>query len=233
MKSKLSILKNRVFYPCKNIIAILLVLCYSPLSTALASQYTEKQLDALATRVGKTYWVTSVNNRTPSFLSAPARNASSFHAQPDESFEITELAGQKTNDPYYKVRFASGKEGYMPPEAFLEEFNLTILTVDPQADEKKKAAEAADADKERVQWIQAQPWSKAVKDAALKRQPVPGMNTGEIKKVVGNPSRVTKIQAPQRFSEEHWFYADGSVLIFQNGLLTRVETKDKKGQGTP
>jgi hypothetical protein len=42
------------------------------------------------------------------------------------------------------------------------------------------------------------------------------------------PTRVTRIQAPQRFGEEHWFYADGSVLIFQNGLLIRIEPKEKK-----
>jgi hypothetical protein len=211
-----------------NSIAIFLVVSFAPISTSFASSYSERQLDSLAERVGRTYWVVSVNNQTPSFQSAAATKASSFRAEPNESFEITELVGRKTDHPYYKVKFASGKEGYISPDSFHEELNLTILSVDPQADEKKKAAAAGEDEKKRLEWIQAQPWSQAVKQAAIQRRPVPGMKTGEVTKILGKPTRVSKIQAPQRFGEEHWFYADGSVVIFQNGLLIRIEPKEKK-----
>ena len=213
---------------CRNARVIFLLACFASISTAFASSYSERQLDALAERVGRTYWVASVNNRTPSFLSAVATKASSFRVEPNESFEITELVGRKTDHPYYKVKFASGKEGYISPDSFHEELNLTILSVDPQADEKKKAAAAGEDEKKRLEWIQAQPWSQAVKEAAIQRRPVPGMKTGEVNKILGKPTRVTKIQAPQRFGEEHWFYPDGSVVIFQNGLLIRIEPKEKK-----
>lgn len=208
---------------------IFLVACFASISMALASpHYTDKQLDAFEARVGRIFWVVSVNDRTPAFLSAAAPNASTFRVPPNESFEITELVGRKNKNPYYKVKFASGKEGYILPEAFQEELNSTILTVDPQADEKKKAAAAGEDEKKRLEWIQAQPWSQAVKQAAIQRRPVPGMKTGEVNKILGKPTRVTKIQAPQRIGEEHWFYPDGSVVIFQNGLLIRIEPKEKK-----
>ena len=214
-----------------GIVTLFLFVWLAPLCAVSASNhYSEKQLEALAERVGKIYWVVSMNDRTPSFLTTPAPNASSFRAQPNESFEITELTGQKAKNPYYKVKFSSGKEGYIRPDAFHEELNVTILTLDPQADEKKKAALAAQEDKKRVDWIKAQPWSQAVKEAALKRQAVPGMNGGEVKRVVGSPTRVSRVQAPQRVAEEHWIYPDGSVLIFQNGLLTRIEPKDNNGR---
>ena len=210
-----------------NGIAIFFVVSFASISTSFASAYSERQLDALAERVGRTYWVVSVNNRTPSFLSAAATKASSFHPEPNESFEISELVGRKTDHPYYKVKFASGKEGYISPDSFHEGLNLTILSVDPQADAKKKAAAAAEEEKKRVAWIQAQPWSPAVKEAALQGRAVPGMNTNEVKKLLGNPNRKTQIKAPQRSAEEHWFYSNGSVLIFRNGLLTRIEAKEK------
>jgi hypothetical protein len=212
-------------------LAIFLVAFFNPVFPTLASHhYTEKQLDALEARVGKTFWVVSVNGRTPSFLSGAMPSAASFHAEPNEAFEVTELIGRKAKNPYYKVKFASGKEAYIRPEAFHEEFNLTIVGVDPQADEKKRSAKAAEDDQKRVDWIRAQPWSQAVKESAIQRRPVQGMKTGEVKKILGSPSRVSKIKAPQRFGEEHWFYADGSVLIFQNGLLTRIEPKPQKEQ---
>ena len=202
-------------------------------SIAIASQrYTEKQLDAFAARVGRTFWITSVDNRTPAFLSAAARNAPSFHPQPNESFEITELVGRQAENPYYKVKLSSGKDGYIVPESFQEELNLTILSIDPQADKKRKTAAGTEQDKKRVDWIQSQPWSQAVKEAAIQRRPMPGMNTGEVKKVLGEPARVTKVHAPQRFAEEHWLYPDGSVLIFQNKLLARIEPKKKENPQT-
>jgi hypothetical protein len=211
--------------------AAILFVIVAPLATVWAANATDKQLEALATRVGRTFWIAAVNNRTPSFLSKPAPNASSFRAPANESFEITELVGWKARNPYYKVRFDSGKEGYIRPEAFHEEFNMTILTVDPQAEEKRKAARAAEDDKQRIEWIEKQPWSEIVKEAAIKRQPMPGMNMGEIKKVLGNPTRVMKNKGRQGVAEEHWFYANGPELVFHNGLLIRVEPKQKKEPG--
>ncbi len=115
-----------------------------------ADRYTDQQLDALASRVSKIYWIVAINNQTPPFLSSPATNATSFHAQPNESFEITELVGRKDKIPYYKVKFNSGKEGYIQPEVFLEELNASISAFDPKASEKKKAAEAAEEEKKRI-----------------------------------------------------------------------------------
>ena len=187
--------------------------------------YTDKQLDALAIRVGKIYWIVAVNNQTPAFLSGPATNAASSHPQANESFEITELVGRKDKNPYYKVKFGSGKEAYIRPEAFLEEFNVTITSVDPQAIEKKKAAEAAEEEKKRKAWIEAQPWSRAVKEAAIKRQVIAGMTEEEVKHILGKPTRVSKVKARLNVAEEHWLYADGSTAIFYNGLLSHVEPK--------
>jgi hypothetical protein len=188
-------------------------------------QYTPRQLQALSDRVGKTYWVASVENRKLSILSAPRANASSFGAPPDEAFEVTELVGQKTPDPFYKIKFASGKEGFIRPDNFLEELNVTILTVDPKADEKRQAAAAAEEEKKRADWIQSQPWSQAVKNAAMKKQVLSGMSAGEVRKILGSPTRISKIKGPQTLSEEQWFYPDGNVLVFRNGLLSRVEQK--------
>src|ERR671923_1775807 len=131
--------------PDNSRIVMAILVFFVSTSIAIASQrYTEKQLDAFAARVGRTFWITSVDNRTPAFLSAAARNAPSFHPQPNESFEITELVGRQAENPYYKVKFSSGKDGYIVPESFQEELNLTILSIDPQADKKKAAAGAAE-----------------------------------------------------------------------------------------
>jgi len=221
-------------------VVIAILVFFASTSIAKSSQhYTEKQLDVFAARVGRTFWVIAVDNRIPSFLSAPARNAPSFHPRANESFEITELVGRQAKNPYYKVKFSSGESGYILPESFQEELNLTILSVDPKADEKRKAAAGAEEDKKRVEWIQSRPWSQPIKEAAIQRRPVPGMNTEEVKKVLGEPLRVItvtgvpktanrKVHAPQRFAEEHWFYRDGSVLIFQNKQLARIESQKKE-----
>jgi hypothetical protein len=194
-------------------------------SVTASDHYTDKQLDALASRVGKIYWinVNSQNPKPPTFLSTPAANAPTFSVGGNESFEITDLAGRANKDPYYKVKFESGKVSYIRPDVFLEEFNVTILSIDPKADEKKHLEEQAGEEQKRVEWIKAQPWSPAVKEAAIKKQPTPGLNAAEVKRVLGTPRRVTRLRGLAKVSEEHWFYADGSVLIFNNGLLSRVE----------
>jgi hypothetical protein len=204
---------------------LILMLLLTP--AAASNHYTEKQLDALETRVGKMFWVSGDEGKLPSFVRSPSSGASAFHPAANESFEITELIGRKARNPYYKVKFESGAEGYIHAQAFLEQFNATILTTDPLADEKKALAEKNEEEKARIEWIQSQPWSAAVKESAIKRQAVPGMTLGEVKRVVGDPRRVSRIKGPQHSSEEHWFYPDGTLLIFRNGALNRLE-KTKK-----
>jgi hypothetical protein len=209
--------------------AVLVAADFTVHSTAAASQrYTEKQIAALADRVGTTYWIREVDGRTPSFYVAPDAAAALFQGRAGDSFEIIELVGQKSKNPYYKARFASGREGYFPPEVLLEELNLTLLTTDPLANEKRKAAERAESEKQRTDWIKAQPWPAAVKEAALKGHAVPGMNFDEVKKIAGVPNRVSKLQGRGTTPEEHWIYPDGKQLVFRNGLLSQIILRDTK-----
>lgn len=214
----------------KSYLIVFIVLALSALrGLAFASNhYTTKQMDALAGRVGSMFWITPVNGRVPLFLNTPAPNAATFRAPNNESFEITEIVGRAQKNPYYKVKFESGKVGYMKPDAFHEEFNSTIATVDPTADEKRQAEELAVEDKKRVDWIQAQPWSPVVKQAAIKRQATPGLTSAEVKRVLGAPKRIAKRRGVTSVTEERWFYADGSIFTFQNGLLTGIERPSNK-----
>jgi len=208
--------------------ALLLVfLAVTPVCAS--NHYTDHQLDALATRVGKIYWIVPVKNQTPAFLTNPTANAASFHPQANESFEITELVGRQEKNPYYKVKFNTGKEGFIHPEVFLEELNLSITSVDPQAIDRKKAAEAAEEEKKRVAWIQAQPWPRNVKEAAIKRQVMGGMSTAEVRQILGKPIRVSKFKAQFNVPGENWLYPDGSTVVFNNGLMVRVEGKPNTG----
>jgi len=208
--------------PVKTALGISLLASLLVVSITLgSSHYTKAHLDALASRVGMVYWIASADSRTPTFLTAPVKSAASFRARENESFEITELVGQKEINPYYKVKFDSGKVRYISPEAFLDELNLTILSGDPLANEKKKATEAAEVERKRVEWIRSQPWTPTVKDAAIKRRPLAGHTPAEVKRILGNPVRVTKVMG-QRVPEERWQYPDGSVLIFYNQLLIRM-----------
>jgi hypothetical protein len=185
--------------------------------------YTAKQLDAFEDRVGKTYWINSRQGKPPAFLSAPSQGASTVSPGETESFEIVELTGRGNDDPYYKVKFESGKLGYIRPETFLDQFNMTIVNADPLAEEKKKAETDSTEEKKRVAWINAQPWSPAVKQAAIKKQPTPGLNTTEVKQILGPPRHIRKLRSPLLAAEEQWLYPDGSVIVFNNGLLSRIE----------
>jgi hypothetical protein len=205
----------------------LLILLFLVTPAGASNHYTEKQLDALEARVGKVFWISEVQGKLPKFLISPTSNASAFHPAANESFEITELVGRKARNPYYKVKFESGTDGYIHAQAFHEQFNATILTIDPLADERKALAEKDQEEKARIEWIHSQPWSVAVKESAIKGRAVPGMTVGEVKKVVGDPRRVSRIKGPQHSSEEHWFYTDGTLLIFRNGALNRLETTKK------
>jgi hypothetical protein len=206
---------------------VLLILLYLLTPATASNHYTEKQLDALETRVGKVFWISALEEKLPSFVTSPSSDASAFRPTVNESFEITELVGRKAKNPYYKVKFESGTEGYIHAQAFHEQFNATILTTDPLADERKALAEKNQEEKARIEWIHSQPWSAAVKESAIKGQAVLGMTTGEVKKVVGDPRRVSRIKGPQHSSEEHWFYPDGTLLIFRNGALNRLERTKK------
>jgi hypothetical protein len=193
-----------------------------------AGEYTDKQMDALAVRVGKTYWIKAVDGKGPLFSTAPTEQAATFGGEDGESFEITEVVGRANKNPYFKTKLLSGKEGYIRPDAFLEGFNLTIVTADPHAGKKRQADEFAQEEKARVEWIQSQPWSPAIKQASIKKQPVPGLTTSEIKKVLGAPSRVVKTHGPLKVIEERWYYPDGRVLTFHNELLSTIDIPEKK-----
>jgi len=206
--------------------ALSLLIFYSP--SWPSHHYTAKQMEALASRVGQTFWSQPVDGKGPSFGTTPAANAKLFRVDAVEAFQITALVGQAAKNPYYKIKRENGQEGYISPEQFLESLNLTIVTTDPAADDKRRIAEAEDADKKRIEWIKAQPWSPAIKEAAIKKQPIPGLTTSEIKNVLGAPSRITKVRGPIKAAEEHWFYPNGSVLIFHNNLLSKVERQDNK-----
>lgn len=185
--------------------------------------YTEKQMDALEERVGKTFWLYSHDGKLPTFLDAPSATAAPFHPGNKESFIITEVAGRAQKDPYFAVQFPSGKAAYIRPDKFREALNLTILTVNPFAGEEQKEQQQAAEEKKRLDWIKAQPWPPAVKEAAIKKQPTPGLTAAEVKRVIGTPQRVTKLRGPVKVSEERWFYPDGSVLVITNGLLSRID----------
>ena len=221
---------------CRNVLVIIAIVCmlYFPVavSALAAGHYTDKQLEAFETRVGKIYWVRPQNGNMPSFLSAPSTQAATVTPAQNESFEIVELYGRANKEPYYKVKFDSGQLAYIPPEQFHEQFNLTITSIDPLANDKRRAEEQSKAEKERVEWINSQPWSPQVKQAAVNKQPTAGLNTAEVKRILGEPRRVTKLRGVTKIAEEQWFYPDGTVLIFSNGLLSRTERRTD-GKTTP
>jgi len=197
-----------------------------------AGKYTDKQLEALEARVGKIYWVRRQDGKLPVFLSVPSSQAATFTPGENESFELLELYGRANDDPYYKIKLDSGKIGYIRPEEFHEQFNLTILSIDPLIDEKRRAEEKSQAEKARVDWINSQPWSTQVKQAAINKQPTPGLTAAEVRRILGDPRRITKLRTPTKVAEEEWFYPDGTALIFSSGLLSRIEHRTD-GQNTP
>jgi hypothetical protein len=72
-----------------------LVLLFLVTPATASNHYTEKQLDALETRVGKVFWILPIEETLPSFLTSPATDAPAFHPAANESFEITSLVGRK------------------------------------------------------------------------------------------------------------------------------------------
>ena len=93
--------KNAV--SAKAIIGVLTIvlLLVSPLRGAAnaSHHYTDKQMDALAVRVGQTFWLYSPDGKLPAFVNAPNAAAAAFRPGDKESFVITDLAGRAKKDP--------------------------------------------------------------------------------------------------------------------------------------
>jgi hypothetical protein len=214
-------------------IVVWLVLGLVPIAPA-SNHYTAKQLDALEERVGGEFWINAPAGKAPPFLTAPAPNAATFQPSDNDSFEITELVGRANKNPYYKVKFRSGKIAYLRPETLHEEINATIVGSDPLAEEKRKAEQSLEEEKQRIEWINAQPWPPPLKEAAIKKQPTPGLNSGEVRRVMGPPRRIAKVRGlvkargATQIIEERWYYADGAVLLFINDVLSRVDRPSAK-----
>ncbi len=206
----------------------------STAATRASNHYTAKQLEALADRVGGEYWINAPDGNAPEFFTSPTPNSARFRPSDNDSFEILQLTGQATNTPHYKVKFNSGKIAYLRPETFLEEFNAKIVSSDPLAEQKQKAAEQAEEEKKRLAWINAQPWPPTLKEAAIKKQPMPGLTSAEVRQVLGPPRRIaktralTKVRGTARVNEERWYYADGRVLLFRNEILSQIERPKAK-----
>ena len=199
-----------------------------------SSRYTEKQLEALRKYVGKTYWVMAEEGKRPLFFSTPSPAATSFLPEPKESFQIAEMVEGATQRPayYYKVSFASGREGYIDVDSFLEQLNLTLLTVDPDRGQKMRSAKEAEGESKRAARIRAQPWPEHIKEAVLQRKAVLGMTVKEAREALGKPTRVVKVRdaSPLMGQQEQWIYQSGPVLTFTNGLITRIQAVEAKNE---
>lgn len=197
-----------------------------------SSRFTEKQLAALEKYAGKTYWVAAGEGKVPRFLTAPSPSADSFLPQMKESFQIEEMVEGPTPRAhyYYKVRFDAGKEGYIDVDSFLEQLNLTFLTVDPDRGQKIKSAKEIEEESKRETWIRAQPWPEQVKEAVLQRKAILGMRVQEAREALGKPTSVVKVKNvnPLLGQLEQWIYNNGPVLTFTNGLVTRIQTAGEK-----
>ena len=205
------------------------LLVFSSVRSAPATNhYTAKQLEVLEQRIGGEFWINAPNGGAPEFLTAPNPGAPTFRPADNQSFEITDIAGKQGKTLYYQVKFQSGKIGYLRPERFHEELNLTIVHSDPLAQQKANAEQKAAEEKQRVEWIKAQPWPATLKEAAIKKQLQPGLTSAEVTHVLGQPRRITraggliKTRGPLNIQEERWYYPDGSVLLFRSGILNQV-----------
>ena len=199
-----------------------------------AAQYTPKQLEAYGQFVGKTYWIVEHDNKAPAFLSAPSPAATSFHGALTDSFEIKEIVAgaAQSRGHYYRVALDSGKEGFLPLGTFLEHLNAAFVTLDPDRDAKAKLAKDTEAETKRQAWIRKQRWPEHVKEAALKKQAVLGMNTQEAKASLGDPKRVVVMKNTSLLlgAQEQWTYEAGLVLTFTNGIITRIQTLGGKSE---
>ena len=207
--------------------ALLFALCAAP--ARASSHYTLTQLEAFDAYTGKTYWIAADNEKIPAFRSAPSPSAPAFKPGAKESFELEEIVGGKGAPYFYRAVFESGKTGFLAINSFLDGLNLTILTVDPDRNQKRKIAKEAEEESQRQAWIRKQPWPAEVKQAALERRPALGMKLNEARAVLGKPKNVFPLQNtnPLLGKQEQWHYENGTVLTFTNGLVTRVQTHEK------
>jgi hypothetical protein len=204
------------------------------LTTGFASShFTEGQLAALERYAGKSYWVVAWEGKLPSFSSAPSAAADFFLPQDKESFQITEMVqGSGPKAYYYKVRFDTGREGYIDVDFFLGQLNLTLLTVDPDRGQKIRTAREVEEESKREARIRAQPWPGHIKEAVLRRQAVLGMNMKEAREALGRPKTTVKLRDsnPLIGEQEQWTYQNGPVLTFTNGLITRIQSPQGKAE---
>ncbi|MBI3062114.1 MAG: hypothetical protein HYY83_09100 [Deltaproteobacteria bacterium] len=204
------------------------------LTTGFASShFTERQLAALERYAGKSYWVVAWEGKLPSFSSAPSPAADFFLPQAKESFQITEIVqGSGPKAYYYKVRFDTGREGYIEVDFFLGQLNLTLLTVDPDRGQRIRAAREVEEESKREARIRAQPWPEHIKEAVLKRQAVLGMNMKEAREALGRPRSAVKLKNsnPLMGEQEQWIYQGGLALTFTNGTITRIQSPQGKGE---
>jgi len=222
--------ENRLRILIERFRTLFLLTPFFYLATAFASSHlTPKQLKAFAKHVGKTYWVVAAEGKSPLFYSAPSSSASSLRTGERESFRITEMAGASTQKPYYRVRFSSGREGYISVDSFLEEFNSTLLAQDPDHRSRQKSEKE---ESRREARIRSQPWPEHVKEAVLKRQAILGMNMNEAKAALGKPARVVKLRQNNSLmgEQEQWIYENGPVLTFTNGIITRMQSVEAKAE---
>jgi hypothetical protein len=200
-----------------------------PFATAgAASQYTSKQLEAYKNYTGKTYWVVGEANKIPAFLSEPSPTAPTFTPALKESFELKEIVADNPSAAYYRAIFASGKEGFIPIVAFMEQLNASFTSRDPDRSATAKAAKVTQDEEKRREWIQSQRWPEHVKRAALAGQPALGMNKKEAAAILGKPKSVVPLKTANLLTgrQEQWIYENGPVLTFSNGLVTRIQPKD-------
>ena len=214
---------------------LLLLPAFFSLTTGFASsRFTEKQLEAFEKYVGKTYWAVAEEGKRPLFFSTPSPAATSFLPEPKESFQIAEIVEGAMQRPayYYKVSFASGREGYIDLDSFLGQLNLTLLTVDPDRGQKVRSAKEAEEESKRAARIRAQPWPEHIKEAVLQRKAVLGMTVKEAREALGKPTRVVKVRdaSPLMGQQEQWIYQSGPVLTFTNGLITRIQAVEAKNE---
>jgi len=194
-----------------------------------SNHFTEKQFEAFAIYVGKTFWVVGEESKIPAFQSSPSPAAPSFRPPAKASFAINEIVRGKGKIPsYYNVTLESGQEGFITINSFLEELHGSFAAVDPDWSTKRKLAKEAQEESRRQEWIRGRPWPQHVKEAALKKQPVLGMTTAEARAVLGKPKRLVPLKStnPLMGNQEQWIYEDGPVLTFTNGLLTRIQPKE-------
>lgn len=188
-------------------------------------RYTDRQIEQFSSYVGKSYWVSADKAHQPTVYTMPSQNAATFQPGPKESFELKEVVNKTSDTPYYRALFESGKEGFIPVTAFIEQFNLSYMTLDPDRDVKAKSAKAVEQEEKRRDWIRSQKWPEHVKDAALKGQPALGMNKKEAEAVLGKPRSVVRLKRGNEIvgRQEQWHYDNGPVLTFDNGIIVRIQ----------